>query len=164
MSKSLSQKRVTDGILEKLDICGLREGKKFEFPSPNSLNHNTLAHRELRSIESNVGFAIYSLRLNFTDGATPKFGTDQLTTERKLDKDERITKISLKATQIRIVAIIFKTNKGKKIELLGSNMNGAWHKFYVEPEQRVVGCTGYLSHSNNIVGLGFILWSPRDLL
>jgi len=79
-----------------------------------------------------------------------------------LAADELICKVKVKATQLRIAAIIFKTNKAREIQLLGTNQNGTWHKFKIAPEERLIGCRGFLSHNNNLVGIGFTIWTPEN--
>ena len=70
----------TTGIVKKLPICGLKEGKYFEYPETLwNPNHKVLANRDLLEVHSNVGFAIYSLKLFFSDANTPQFGSDALT-------------------------------------------------------------------------------------
>jgi hypothetical protein len=60
---------------------------------------------------------------------------------------------------LRIAALVLKTDKGTKISLNGSNQNGTWWKHKLTPDQRLVGCQGYLSGNDNLVGLGLIIWT-----
>ena len=82
--------------------------------------------------------------------------------KQDLAADELICKVKVKATQLRIAAIIFKTNKAREIQLLGTNQNGTWHKFKIAPDERLIGCRGFLSHNNNLVGIGFTIWTPEN--
>jgi len=63
--------------VRKLQICGLKEGKYFEFPETLwNPNHKVLKMRRLVEVSANVGFAIYSFKLVFGDSASPQFGSD----------------------------------------------------------------------------------------
>jgi hypothetical protein len=72
-----------------------------------------------------------------------------------------VTKVKIKSTVLRITGVEFQTDKGTKIQLIGQNQNGVWQKYKLTPDQRVVGCHGYLSGNESLVGLGFIIWSSQ---
>lgn len=70
----------TTGVIKKFPICGLKEGKYFEYPETLwNPNHAVLGNRSLVEVQSNVGFAVYSFKLGFNDSSTPQFGNDMLT-------------------------------------------------------------------------------------
>jgi hypothetical protein len=69
-------------------------------------------------------------------------------------------KIKVKASGLRIASIIFTAESGEEISLVGTNNNGNWSEFNLKPEERLIGCCGYLSGSKNLVGVGFIVWAP----
>lgn len=70
--------------------------------------------------------------------------------------------IRVKATGLRIAALIFKAESGQEISLMGTNNNGNWSEFNLKPEEKLIGCCGYLTGSKNLVGVGFIYWTPND--
>ena len=61
-----------------MPVCGLREGKKFQYPDLRKVNHLVLSQRILTEIHYNVGFAVYSMMFTFNDEESPKFGIDEL--------------------------------------------------------------------------------------
>ena len=88
-NKKNSGPQVTGGLIKKLLLCGLKEGRYFEYPEVLwNPNHKVLANRRLTEVHWNVGFAIYSLRLIFNDSETPQFGSDALTSKKELPEGD----------------------------------------------------------------------------
>jgi len=84
-------------------------------------DYNMISRLKLTGLEWNVGFAVYALKMVFTECESPQFGTDALSSGEKILPDEAITKVKIKATQLRIAAIVLKTSKNREIKLLGTN-------------------------------------------
>ena len=116
--------------------------------------------RKLISISANVGHAIYSFRMGFTDCETPQFGKDACNKSLTLEDDEIITEIKICASQIRISGIILSTNKQRDLKFIGQSKTGNWLTQKIDPQYKLVGLHGTLSASNSLAGLGFLLWRP----
>lgn len=80
------------------------------------------------------------------------------------DSDGRLVQIRIRASGLRVAGLVFKAESGKEIALLGTNENGTWTEFNLKPDERLIGCCGYLSGNQNLVGLGFILWSQEKVV
>jgi len=52
---------------------------------------------------------------------------------------------------------------GNEVEVCGANSKdakGSLTKIKLSPNENIVGLYGFLAGNDNIVGLGFIVWSP----
>jgi hypothetical protein len=72
----------------------------------------------------NSGYAIYSLKMVFTDTASPQFGSDVLNDFKEIPYDDKVVQIEIRATSLRVARVSFKLKSGAMVEASGSNTNG----------------------------------------
>ena len=99
-----------------------------------------------------------------TDGSkSPKFGKfHPLDKWQNLARSDQVKYIEMRGDDQFVQAIRFKDKTRRAImDVQGTFTDGITHEYELEEDEKIIGVYGIYNYQPYIVGLGFILWTPK---
>ena len=167
LDKSFYEESVC-GSIRKLPLCGEKDANKpgysvFEWHSKTTLA-TAAARRSLSTIQYWVGGSICALRLIMTDGSrSPKFGKfHPLDKQVQLAHNDQVKYIEMRGDSEFVQAIkLYDKDTQPIVEIEGTFVEGETMTYELGEEEKIIGIYGIYNYQPYIVGLGFILWTPK---
>ena len=160
--------QVEIGSIRKLPLCGEKDASKpgfsmFEWHSKTNKSTAT-SRRSLSSLQYWVGGSICALRMIMTDGSrSPKFGRfHPLDRQTNLAANDSVKYIEMRGDSEYVQSIkLFDKETNPLLEIEGTFAEGETVTYELEEDEKIIGCYGIYNYQPYVVGLGFILWTPK---
>ena len=135
----------------------------FEWHTKTS-KQTRASRRALSSLQYWVGGSICALRMIMTDGSrSPKFGKfHPLDRQVQLANNDTVKYIEMRGDSEFVQAIkLYDKDTNPIIEIEGTFVEGETMTYELEEDEKIIGCYGIYNYQPYVVGLGFILWTPK---